>query len=170
MGCSGAHVPEDPPGWLPGASKPWLRPYRLMGQLCPGRSAERTRQQLGIKLFFGWPALPSSPATLSGPDPPMRSSYRWLCDSHPENLGLNHALLEWKRVSLTSHKSLAYRYRSSPRLPTITGTFSRNTLNKGSEGFSGGYWGSFAEILRPPGLFSQMCRPLISLRRGRCNL
>lgn len=46
----------------------------------------------------------------------------------------------------------------------------RNTLNKGSEGFSGGYWGSFAEILRPPGLFSQMCRPLISLRRGRCNL
>ena len=44
---------------------------------------------------------------------------------------------------------------------------SRNTLNKGSEGFSGGYWGSFAEILRPPGLFSQMCRPLISLRRGR---
>ena len=47
---------------------------------------------------------------------------------------------------------------------------SRNTLNKGSEGFSGGYWGSFAEILRPPGLFSQMCRPLISLRRGRCNL
>ena len=46
----------------------------------------------------------------------------------------------------------------------------RNTLNKGSEGFSGGYWGSFAEILRPPGLFSQMCRPLIALRRGRCNL
>ena len=46
----------------------------------------------------------------------------------------------------------------------------RNTLNKGSEGVSGGYWGSFAEILRPPGLFSQMCRPLIALRRGRCNL
>ena len=46
----------------------------------------------------------------------------------------------------------------------------KNTLNKGSEGFSGGYWGSFAEILRPPGLFSQMCRPLIALRRGRCNL
>ena len=52
----------------------------------------------------------------------------------------------------------------------IDGIPSRNTLNKGSEGFSGGYWGSFAEILRPPGLFSQMCRPLISLRRGRCNL
>ena len=46
----------------------------------------------------------------------------------------------------------------------------KNTLNKGSEGFSGGYWGSFAEILWPPGLFSQMCRPLIALRRGRCNL
>ena len=45
-------------------------------------------------------------------------------------------------------------------------------LNKGSEGVFplGGYWGSFAEILRPPELFSQMCRPLISLRRGRCNL
>ena len=66
--------------------------------------------------------------------------------------------------------------------PTLSGNFAyevtvrrgpdhtMNTLNKGSEGFSGGYWGSFAEILRPPGLFSQMCRPLIALRRGRCNL
>ena len=53
---------------------------------------------------------------------------------------------------------------------TMTRGKARNTLNKGSEGFSGGYWGSFAEILRPPGLFSQMCRPLIALRRGRCNL
>ena len=52
----------------------------------------------------------------------------------------------------------------------VTPKKAKNTLNKGSEGFSGGYWGSFAEILRPPGLFSQMCRPLISLRRGRCNL
>ena len=55
-------------------------------------------------------------------------------------------------------------------LTTLVVAWAKNTLNKGSEGFSGGYWGSFAEILRPPGLFSQMCRPLIALRRGRCNL
>ena len=68
---------------------------------------------------------------------------------------------------LRTASELTFRRLAYTVLVRIT---SRNTLNKGSEGFSGGYWGSFAEILRPPGLFSQMCRPLIALRRGRCNL
>ena len=87
------------------------------------------------------------------------------CKDHFENLK-NKAVLNdvLKRQSDVAEDFLKLTDGTLARLK------SKNTLNKGSEGFSGGYWGSFAEILRPPGLFSQMCRPLISLRRGRCNL
>ena len=73
------------------------------------------------------------------------------------------------RIEAAQAERESVRSGESPREVSLD-DITKNTLNKGSEGFSGGYWGSFAEILRPPGLFSQMCRPLIALRRGRCNL
>ena len=82
-------------------------------------------------------------------------------------------LTERHHVSLQRFASHLHEERAWPgtlSYGTLLASKARNTLNKGSEGVSGGYWGSFAEILRPPGLFSQMCRPLIALRRGRCNL